>query len=96
MKKYELLYILRPDLDDESRNKAIEVLHGIITSNGGKITKVDQWGLKTLAYSIKDQIKGFYVCVKFEADNAALNEFNRLGKINQNLLRHLIVVDHAE
>lgn len=40
MKKYELLYILRPDLDDDSRNKAIEVLHGIITSNGGKSLKL--------------------------------------------------------
>ncbi|MPM84159.1 30S ribosomal protein S6 [bioreactor metagenome] len=51
-------------------------------------------GLRELAYPIKDQVKGYYVVIKISADIQATNEFNRLVKINPNVLRHLIVVAH--
>lgn len=94
MKKYELLYILRPDLEDEARKKVIEDLANLITKNSGKVLKTDEWGLKQLAYEINKVNKGFYVLVKFEGENETLKEFNRSTKINQNVLRYLITVDH--
>jgi small subunit ribosomal protein S6 len=93
MKKYELMYILRPSLDDEARKAFIERYHAYITNNGGKITSVNEWGLRDLAYEIDDETKGYYVVCKIEADEESLYEFRRHAAISKTLLRHLIVVD---
>jgi len=95
MRKYEVMYIVRADLDEAARKEAIDAVDSIITKNGGKISKVDEsLGLRELAYPIKDEVKGYYVVLKAEMENVAINEFNRLVRINPNVLRHLIVVDH--
>ncbi len=93
MKKYEIMYIVKDGLDDESRKAEIEKLHAILTSNGAKVTKVNEWGLRNFAYPINDMVKGYYVVIKVTAEKAALDEFARLTKINQNVVRHLITVD---
>jgi small subunit ribosomal protein S6 len=95
MRNYEIMYILRADLDEAARKEAQDTIHGILTSNGATIESVDEkLGLRDLAYPINDQLKGFYVVLKVTADEAALKEFGRLVKINSNVLRHLVVVDH--
>lgn len=94
MKKYELLYILRPDLEEDARKKVVESLSDLLTKNGAKVNKTEEWGLKQLAYEIKKFTKGYYALVKFEAEKAALDEFDRMTKINQNVLRFLITVDY--
>ena len=94
MKKYELLYILRPDPEEDARKKVVESLSDLLTKNGAKVNKTEEWGLKQLAYEIKKFTKGYYVLVKFEAEKAALDEFDRMTKINQNVLRFLITVDY--
>lgn len=94
MKKYELLYILRPDLEEDARKKVVESLSDLLTKNGAKVNKTEEWGLKQLAYEIKKFTKGYYILVKFEAEKAALDEFDRMTKINQNVLRFLITVDY--
>ena len=91
MRKYEIMYIINSKLEEENRNKVIEDLHGIITSNGGKITDVNQMGLKDFAYRIEDMTKGYYVVTYFEADNDALKEFDRLIGINSNVVRYMII-----
>lgn len=93
MKKYEIMYILKSSLDDAARKAQIEKLHGIITKNGGKVNNVNEWGLRDLAYPIKKEIKGYYVVIKVEAENVALKEFDRLTRIDNNVLRTLITVD---
>lgn len=93
MKKYEIMYILKSSLDDAARKAEIEKLHGILTSNGGKITNVNEWGLRELAYEIKKETKGFYVVVKVETDSVALKEFDRLTRFDNNVLRTLVLVD---
>ena len=93
MKKYELMYIVKDGLDEEARKAEIEKLHGILTSNGAKLGEVKEWGLRTLAYPINKEIKGYYVVVKLTAETTALNEFSRLAKINPNVVRHLFTVD---
>ena len=95
MRKYEVMYILRADLDEAARTDVMDKLAKIITDNGGKVEKTDESiGLRDLAYPIKDETKGYYVVLKVEMGNEAINEFNRLVRINPSVLRHLIVVDH--
>ena len=95
MRNYEIMYILKADLDEAGRNETIEKLNGILESNGAKVYKVDQsMGLRDLAYPINKEVKGFYVVLKVSADEEALKEFNRLVLINPVVLRHLVVVDH--
>ena len=95
MRKYEVMYILRADLEEAARKEVMDKLASIITDNGGKVESTDEsMGLRELAYEIKDQTKGYYVVLKASMDNAAINEFNRLVRINPSVLRHLIVVEH--
>jgi small subunit ribosomal protein S6 len=95
MRKYEIMYILRADLDEAQRKEVIEKLAKIITDNGGKVEETSEaMGLRELAYPIKEQSKGYYVVLKVSMDNKAINEFNRLVRINPSVLRHLIVVEH--
>ena len=93
MKKYEIMYIVKADLDEAARKEEIFKLHKILTDNGGKIVNVNEWGERELAYSIKKQNKGYYVVIKVEAEQKALSEFKRLSSIDVNMLRSLITVD---
>jgi small subunit ribosomal protein S6 len=93
MKKYEIMYIVRDGLDEETRKNEVAKIHAVLTSNGAQIDSVNEWGLRDLAYEIKDQRKGYYVVLKVTAPVLAINEFDRLGKINPTLLRHLIIVN---
>lgn len=97
MRKYEIMYILKADLEEATRKEVMEKLASIITDNGGKVENTDEsMGLRELAYPIKEQTKGYYVVLKASMDNVAINEFNRLVRINPSVLRHLIVVEHKQ
>ena len=90
MRKYEVMYIINESVEPEKRGELIETLAKIITDNGGSVEKTDEWGMRDFAYEIDDMHKGYYVIVTFEADNDCVNEFDRLVKINNNVVRHLI------
>ena len=95
MRKYEIMYILRADLEEAQRKEVMEKLAKILTDNGGKVEETNEsMGLRELAYPIKEQSKGYYVVLKVSMDNKAISEFNRLVRINPSVLRHLIVVEH--
>ncbi len=91
MRKYELMYIVNPSLDEEARVALLENLHGILTSNEATLNSVDEWGLRDLAYEINDLKKGYYVVTTFTSDDRAVNEFDRLARINKDVVRHMIV-----
>ena len=92
MKKYEIMYILKANLEDAARNELIGKLHEILSLDGSTVDDVNEWGLKDLAYEIKKERKGYYVVVKVSASSSkVINEFDRLAKINPNVLRHLII-----
>ena len=95
MRKYEVMYILNASMDDAARQAEMDSIHAIITTNGGNIVKTDVWGVKEFAYEIENMTKGFYVVTTFEAENAALNEFNRLMRINKNVVRFLTIKQEA-
>ena len=92
MKKYEIMYILKADLDDASRNELIGKLNEILIVDGGTIDNVNEWGLRDLAYEIKKEVKGYYVVVDATVSSAkVVEEFGRVAKINTNVLRHLVI-----
>ncbi len=93
MNKYEIMYILKADLEEAARKDEISKLHAILTNNGAEVTDVKEWGLKDFAYPIDDLKKGYYVVIKVTADQPALLEFGRLARIDANVIRHLITVD---
>ena len=92
MKNYEIMYILAPTLDEAGTKSAVESLHKILTGNGAKITGVKEWGMRDLAYPIKKQTKGYYAIVNFEAEPVAVNEFDRIVKLDTRVLRFLVTV----
>lgn len=95
MRNYEIMYILKADLDETGRAAEMEKLHKLLTDNHGEVKKVDEsMGLRELAYPIKDETKGYYVVIKVSADDQALYQFNRKVRHNPNVLRHLVVVEH--
>ena len=85
------MYILKANLEDAKRQEVMDGLHAIITSNNGTIENVDEWGLKEFAYEINKEKKGYYVVVKMTANNEGIAEFDRLARINNNVVRFLIV-----
>ena len=94
MRKYELMYILRADLDEAGRDAANKELADLLVANGATLGKVDEsFGLRDLAYPIDDETKGYYVVVKVSAEQAALDEFTRKVRHNAKVLRFFIVAD---
>lgn len=91
MKKYEVMYIVRPTLDVEEVKQVVSNLNNVLTSNGATITELKEHGLKDLAYEIEKHKKGYYVWLLTEATPEAVNELDRVIRINENLIRHIIV-----
>ena len=92
MKKYELMYILLPDLSEEEIKNENEKLQKILADNGAKITGVNEWGLRDLAYEIKKQTKGYYVVVNFTAEGSVNAKFNSIVSLDPKVMRFLITV----
>ena len=92
MRKYEAMFILNNNLDEETRKSNIDSLVAVLTNGGANVTKVDEWGSRDLAYEINFEKKGYYVVVNFETDSKELNaEFVRVCNINSNVIRHIVV-----
>ncbi|MBW4084826.1 30S ribosomal protein S6 [Paenibacillus sp. S150] len=94
MRKYEVMYIIRPDIEQEAVQAAVEKFQGII-SNGGEITKHDVQGKRRLAYEIKKFRDGVYILVNFNAEPAVVTELERIMKISDEVIRYLITNDVA-
>ncbi|OKP88080.1 MULTISPECIES: 30S ribosomal protein S6 [unclassified Paenibacillus] len=94
MRKYEVMYIIRPDIEQEAVQAAVEKFQGVI-SNGGEITKHDVQGKRRLAYEIKKFRDGVFVLVNFTAEPAVVTELERLMKISDEVIRYLITNDVA-
>ena len=91
MKQYETMYIIKSALDEAAKNALMEEVHGIITNHGGTIDKIDDWGMRDFAYRIDDMTKGYYVVVTYTVGVEGLNEFDRLTRINGNIVRTMTI-----
>lgn len=90
MRKYEAIVMFYPDVDEEKREKALDRLKAIIDKDG-KVTNVDEWGNRKLAYLIEYYEDAYYVLLEFEAETEAIKEFDRVGKILDPVMRHMVV-----
>ena len=91
MRDYELLYIIKTELSEEQTQAVIDRYVGILEGEGATVEKVDKWDKRKLAYTIdKKYTDGFYVLVNFKGEANAVDEADRLMKIDENLLRHMI------
>ena len=92
MKKYEVMYIIRPNVEEEPRKALMAELDQAFLGNASEVLNVKEMGLRDLAYEIKNQAKGYYVVVDATvSDPKVVEEFGRVAKINTNVLRHLVI-----
>ncbi|MGI6362693.1 MAG: 30S ribosomal protein S6 [Bacillota bacterium] len=91
MRKYEMLYIIEPDLDEEQVNSLQEKVVAIIAEQGGQVVETKQWGKRHLAYEIVDFKEGYYIELHFEGTPQVVDELDRVIKITDGILRHLII-----
>ncbi len=90
MKNYESIVIFYPDVEEDVRKGAVERLSNIIESQGS-IQEIEEWGDKKFAYTIEYNNHGFYYLFKFEAESEAVKEFDRIAKIQESILRHMVI-----
>ena len=91
MANYESVLIARQDLGASQVNALVEELTNVIKSEGGEVVKVDNWGLKNLAYRIKKNRKGYYVLLNIVAPAQAISEFERRVRLNEDVIRYMTV-----
>ena len=90
MRNYELIYVLRPNLEEEAKTAVLDKVKGIIESSG-EVVKVDTWGTRKLAYEIEILTEGYYVLINFKSTTEVPKEIDRNLKIMDNAIRHMIV-----
>jgi small subunit ribosomal protein S6 len=91
LRDYELVTIIVPQLDDQGVATAIERISGWITSGGGTIGSTNVWGRRTLAYAIQKLNEGVYVVFNFQLPPSKTRELERDLRINEQVIRHLLV-----
>jgi small subunit ribosomal protein S6 len=91
MNKYEIMFIVKPDVEEDARNSIIESFKAVLTADNGTVDNVNEWGLRDFAYEIKHYKKGYYVVVDTTTSAANIAEFERLSRINANVIRHLTI-----
>ena len=91
-REYELMVVLRPDVEPDQVPARMEALRGLVTAHGGAVTDVTDWGRRRLAHPIKQQFEGHYVITHFtSAIGEGNHEVERALNIDESVLRHLIV-----
>jgi small subunit ribosomal protein S6 len=87
---YELGFILTPEVNEEQTRAIQERIEQIVTTHGGQVTRVNQWGRRRLAYPIEHHRDGFYVFVDMILTPESVSELDRSLKVSEEVLRHLI------
>jgi small subunit ribosomal protein S6 len=91
MKNYEISFIVRPDLEKDAIEKLTKSYEKVLVNHKAKVLSSKELGQKELAYTIKNQKTGYYYLINVEANDAAINEFDRLATLDENVLRHIII-----
>lgn len=94
-RQYEAVYIFDSALEETAINEKLTRFNALIQQDGQEAPQVSHWGKRTLAYPVKRHQTGYYVVVKFEAAPTALPEFERAIKLDDGVLRHLVVMNEG-
>ena len=93
MKKYELIFILKADQPESEMAGRVERVKEILSGSQGQVIQENHWGVRRLAYEIEKETKGNYMFLKFQSEGAAIQELDKFLRLDDQVLRHLIVVD---
>ena len=91
MRSYELVFIVNPELDEDDLTAVRERVEGLIERSSGKVTKVEPWGLRRLAYPVQKQGEGQYVLMQLDIEAQGVADLERDLGLVEPILRHLIV-----
>lgn len=91
MNKYEIMFIVKTTIDEAKVKNSSNSLKSIITDMNGEIIEFKEMGQKQLAYPIKKEITGFYYLIVCNSNAEAILEFERKARIDENVLRHLVI-----
>ena len=91
MRRYELMVILDPNLDERTVQPSLDQFLGVVRNDGGSIEKVDVWGKRRLAYEIKKNPEGIYAVVSLKAEPATVKELDRQLTLNESVLRTKVI-----
>lgn len=95
-RQYEVVYIFDSALEETAINEKLDRFHGMLQAPGETIApELDRWGKRTLAYPIKKHETGYYVVAKFETAPELLPEFERAAKLDEGVLRFLVVLNEG-
>ncbi len=96
MTNYEIMFIVKATLDESTLKKLTTDVQKLITDNKSKVIEFKDMGRKKLAYPINKEVSGFYYLMNVEATHEVIQEFDRKLRINENILRHLILKKESE
>ncbi len=96
MRDYEVVYIFRSALAPEDIEGKLDRYHGVLSRDDGQVTAIEHWGKRQLAYPIQNETNGYYVVAQFAAEPAVLPDLEQMLKLDDDLLRHLIVLSEGE
>jgi len=96
MRLYEVVYILDPALEESAVTAKLDQLHQLATSKGGEVSAVDHWGTRQLTYPINKLSRGYYVAAQLTAVPEALPEYERMLKLDDEIIRYLLVINEGE
>ena len=93
MKKYEVMFIIRPNLDEQAREALVAEVSEVFTTRASEVLNVKHMGLRELAYEIASEKKGFYVLLNVNATPEAVKEFERVANIKEAIIRYITVAE---
>lgn len=96
MRLYEIVYIFDETLDEDGVNKKLEKFHPLVLGKSGEVVEVDHWAVRQMAYPVKKHGSGYYVVAQVRAEVDGLPEFERVLRLDVELLRYLIVLNEGE
>ncbi len=96
MTNYEIMFIVKSTLDEQTLNNTTKDIQKLISDNKGKVIEFKDMGRKKLAYPINKEVSGYYYLMQVEATHEVIGEFDRKLRINENILRHLILKKESE
>ena len=91
MNKYEIMFVVKPDMEEAEIRKTADTMKKVLTDSKAKILEEKSIGQRELAYEVNKFTTGYYYLFVVEANAAAEEEFKRVARINENLLRHIVV-----
>lgn len=95
LREYELMYIVRPELDDDAVRSTTEGVQSLVVNAGGEVTRTTLWGKRRLAYEVQHLRDGHYVLLQLRLDAHRVTDVERALRIHETVFRHLLVVDES-